>query len=80
MFNKKNLIITDGTGSFGKAFVEYVLKNFKPNKVVIYSRDELKQYHFAENLKSKGFDQKRIRFFIISFFWFIWIIKFNPFN
>lgn len=64
MFNKKNLIITGGTGSFGKAFVEYVLKNFKPNKVVIYSRDELKQYHFAENLKSKGFDQKRIRFFI----------------
>ena len=64
MFNNKNLIITGGTGSFGKSFVEYVLKNFKPHKVVIFSRDELKQFHFSESLKARGFDIKKVRFFI----------------
>ena len=64
MFDKKNLIITGGTGSFGKAFVEFVLNNFKPNKVVIFSRDELKQFNFSESLKTRGFDNKRVRFFI----------------
>tara|TARA_Y100000817_G_C16811672_1_gene524565 strand:+ start:117 stop:1112 length:996 start_codon:yes stop_codon:yes gene_type:complete len=64
MFNNKNLIITGGTGSFGKAFVLHVLKNYKFKKIVIFSRDELKQYEFSNILKNKGFDLKKIRFFI----------------
>ena len=64
MFNNKNLVITGGTGSFGQAFVYYVLDNFKPNKVVILSRDELKQFNFSETLKAQGYDTKKIRFLI----------------
>ena len=64
MFNNKNLLITGGTGSFGKAFVEYVLKNYRPKKLVIFSRDELKQFEFSNYLKRKGYNQKTIRFFI----------------
>ena len=45
MFNKK-FFITGATGSFGTKFVEYILKNYKPKKVTIFSRDELKQYNF----------------------------------
>ena len=50
-FNKKNILITGGTGSFGKACVKYILKNYKPNKLVIFSRDELKQYEMLKNLQ-----------------------------
>ena len=57
MFNKK-FFITGATGSFGTEFVEYILKNYKPKKVTIFSRDELKQYNFKnysfiKNTKSK---------------------------
>jgi UDP-N-acetylglucosamine 4,6-dehydratase len=37
MFNNKNIIITGGTGSFGKKFVQTLLKDFHPNKIIIYS-------------------------------------------
>ena len=50
--NKKNILITGGTGSFGRACVKYILKNYKPNKLVIFSRDELKQYEMVEELQS----------------------------
>ena len=43
MFNNKSILITGGTGSFGNLFVSVVLKKFKPKKLIIYSRDELKQ-------------------------------------
>ena len=43
MINNKTILITGGTGSFGKNFVKYIEKNFKPKKIIIYSRDELKQ-------------------------------------
>jgi len=59
MFNKKNILITGGTGSFGKHFTEYILKNYKPNKLIIFSRDELKQFHLK-----KKFKDKCMRFFI----------------
>lgn len=59
MFNKKNILITGGTGSFGKKFSEYLIKNFKPNKIIIYSRDELKQFEMQQN-----FNQKSFRYFI----------------
>lgn len=43
MLNNKSILITGGTGSFGNLFVETVLKKFKPRKLIIFSRDELKQ-------------------------------------
>ncbi|WP_171823104.1 polysaccharide biosynthesis protein, partial [Campylobacter coli] len=47
MFNKKNILITGGTGSFGKTYTKVLLENYKPNKIIIYSRDELKQFEMA---------------------------------
>ncbi|MDE5591406.1 MAG: UDP-N-acetylglucosamine 4,6-dehydratase (inverting) [Helicobacter sp.] len=47
MFNGKNILITGGTGSFGKQYTQTLLKQYKPNKIVIFSRDELKQYEMA---------------------------------
>ncbi len=44
MLNNKIILITGGTGSFGHHFVDYVLQNYKPKKVIIYSRDEFKQF------------------------------------
>ena len=59
MLNGKNILITGGTGSFGKKFVQMVLKNYNPAKVIVYSRDELKQYEM-----SAVFNDKRMRYFI----------------
>ncbi|EMZ5319514.1 UDP-N-acetylglucosamine 4,6-dehydratase (inverting) [Campylobacter coli] len=47
MFNGKNILITGGTGSFGKTYTKVLLENYKPNKIIIYSRDELKQFEMA---------------------------------
>ena len=44
MRKNQSILITGGTGSFGKKFVETVLKRYHPKKVIIYSRDELKQF------------------------------------
>jgi UDP-N-acetylglucosamine 4,6-dehydratase len=62
MFNNKSLLITGGTGSFGSSFFEYILKNYKPKKVIIYSRDELKQSLMQKKLNKKYL--KITRFFI----------------
>src|SRR5882757_8969905 len=59
MFNDKSILITGGTGSFGRKWVGNVLKNFKPRRVVVYSRDELKQYEMQQT-----FDQTPMRYFI----------------
>jgi len=48
MFNNKNILITGGTGSFGKKYTKILLEKYKPNKIIIYSRDELKQYEMAQ--------------------------------
>jgi len=48
MFNGKNILITGGTGSFGKKYTKILLENYSPNKIIIYSRDELKQYEMAQ--------------------------------
>lgn len=55
----KTLLITGGTGSFGKKFVETVLKAYYPKKVIVFSRDELKQYEMSQQL-----NDDRVRFFI----------------
>jgi len=48
MFNNKNILITGGTGSFGKKYTEIILSKYKPNKIIIFSRDELKQYEMGQ--------------------------------
>ena len=48
MFNNKSILITGGTGSFGNAFVSFIVKNYKPKKLIIFSRDEYKQFKMAE--------------------------------
>lgn len=48
MFNGKSILITGGTGSFGKFFVRRMLRSFRPKRLIIYSRDELKQYEMAK--------------------------------
>ena len=58
----KSLLITGGTGSFGKSFSEKLIKTFKPKKLIIFSRDEFKQYEMEKDLKSFSF--KNYRFFI----------------
>lgn len=60
MFDNKNILITGGTGSFGNAFVPMVLRKYKPNKLIIYSRDEMKQWEMAKNFH----DHDNVRFFI----------------
>jgi UDP-N-acetylglucosamine 4,6-dehydratase len=48
MLNGKNILITGGTGSFGKKCTEIILKRFKPRRLIIFSRDELKQFEMAQ--------------------------------
>jgi len=60
ILTNRTILITGGTGSFGKKFTEVVLKKYKPKKLIIYSRDELKQYEMQELFKA----YKNIRFFI----------------
>ena len=59
MFDNKNILITGGTGSFGKKYTEMILAKYKPNKIIIFSRDELKQYEMAQS-----FSDKCMRYFI----------------
>ena len=59
MFNGKNILITGGTGSFGKQFVKTVLERYNPNKLIIYSRDELKQFEMAQK-----YNHRSMRYFI----------------
>ena len=63
MFNNKSILITGGTGSFGKAWVQYILKKYKKIKrLVIFSRDELKQYEMEKNFSTKEYPC--LRYFI----------------
>ena len=48
MLNNKSVLITGGTGSFGKKFVQIVLKAYQPKRVIVFSRDELKQFEMAQ--------------------------------
>jgi len=60
MLNNKSILITGGTGSFGKAFIRIILDSYNPSRVIVYSRDELKQHEMRMN----GFDDSRLRYFI----------------
>ncbi len=59
MLNNKSILITGGTGSFGKKFTETLIKKYKPKKIVIFSRDELKQFEMAQR-----FNHDCMRYFI----------------
>lgn len=59
MFNGANILITGGTGSFGKEYCRILLSNCAPNKIIVYSRDEQKQYDMAQH-----FDAPCMRYFI----------------
>lgn len=62
MFNNASILITGGTGSFGNAFVELILKNYKPKRLIIFSRDELKQYEMNQRFSTADYDC--LRYFI----------------
>src|SRR6266849_5181237 len=59
MFNDKSILITGGTGSFGKQCVKTILERYQPKKLIIYSRDELKQSEMQQD-----FHQECMRYFI----------------
>ncbi len=62
MFNGKTLLITGGTGSFGKKCVEIILRHYSPKRLIVFSRDELKQFEMAQSFPN---DQHPcLRFFI----------------
>ncbi len=60
MFDNRNILITGGTGSFGKEFVKTILTNYKPKKLIVFSRDEMKQWEMAKMYP----DNDILRFFI----------------
>ena len=62
MLNNKTILITGGTGSFGKKCTEIILKRYKPKRLIIFSRDELKQFEMAQDYPDTKYDS--IRYFI----------------
>ncbi len=61
MLTDKTILITGGTGSFGKCFTKYVLTHYEPKKIIIYSRDEFKQWLMANEFREY---EEKLRFFI----------------
>ena len=63
IFKNKTILVTGGTGSFGKTFIKKVLSKGSPKKIIIFSRDELKQYEMqVDSFFSKHF--KNLRYFL----------------
>lgn len=63
MLNGKSILVTGGTGSFGHQFVSYVLAHYEPKKIIIYSRDEYKQFVMQNEYKNHP-QADKLRFFI----------------
>ncbi|MBZ5653914.1 MAG: UDP-N-acetylglucosamine 4,6-dehydratase (inverting) [Acidobacteriia bacterium] len=59
-WSQESILVTGGTGSFGKKFVEIMLRNYQPHRLAIFSRDELKQHE----MRAAGFDHPSLRYFI----------------
>lgn len=55
----KSILVTGGTGSFGKRFISTILDDYKPERLIVYSRDELKQYEMEQEFREKGGDVMR---------------------
>ena len=69
MFNNSSILITGGTGSFGNQFIKTVLERYNPKKVIVYSRDELKQYEMQQSSTFNKYnqphhDENLIRYYI----------------
>ena len=63
MLNNKTILVTGGTGSFGTRFISIILKKYpKIKKIIIFSRDELKQFNMSQKIEKK--DQEKTRFFL----------------
>ena len=60
--NDRAILVTGGTGSFGRGFVKTVLERYRPKRLIVFSRDEMKQSEMAQAIREE--DRKRIRFFI----------------
>ena len=60
MLTGKSILVTGGTGSFGQTFIPMTLKKYNPKKIVVFSRDEMKQWEMAKLFK----DDLRVRFMI----------------
>src|SRR5215475_7057102 len=59
-WSEQVVLVTGGTGSFGKKFVEVMLRDYHPHKLIIFSRDELKQH----DMRANGMDHPSLRYFI----------------
>jgi UDP-N-acetylglucosamine 4,6-dehydratase len=59
-WSEQSILVTGGTGSFGRKFIEIMLREFQPKKLVIFSRDELKQH----DMQTAGYDDPSLRWFI----------------
>ena len=59
-WSQESILVTGGTGSFGKKFVEIMLRDYHPQRLVVFSRDELKQHE----MRTSGFDHSSVRYFI----------------
>lgn len=59
LFDNKSILITGGTGSFGKRFIRFILDNYSPNRLIVFSRDELKQFEMQQE-----FSDSALRYFI----------------
>ena len=62
MLNNKAILITGGTGSFGKKFIETIFDQFNPEKIIVYSRDEQKQFQMSQKFSTEKYNC--IRYFI----------------
>ena len=62
MFNNKSILITGGTGSLGNAFLNKIVKKYKPTRLIVYSRDEMKQNDMREKFSEKKYPF--LRFFL----------------
>ena len=60
--NNKTILVTGGTGSFGKKFVKTCLDKYRPKKIIVFSRDELKQSEMEKELSDNKYTQ--LRYFI----------------
>lgn len=59
MFNKSSILVTGGTGSFGRAFIRHILDHYKPKKLIIFSRDELKQFEMQHEFPVDRYPELR---------------------
>ncbi|HEV8000664.1 MAG TPA: polysaccharide biosynthesis protein, partial [Planctomycetaceae bacterium] len=63
-FTDRSILITGGTGSFGRRFAATLLRDHKPRRLIIFSRDELKQHEMRQPGPGGGFDHPAVRFFL----------------